>query len=77
MLTIKATRNFLNVEVRLGNLGSPEANPLVRSGPMAEDEEFSAEGVLMFFRREGTPMQANSGWTFWNSVSLGQSAEVV
>lgn len=75
--TIIASRDFLHVEVRAGNLLNPESNPLVRSGGrMNEGEQFQYESVLLFYRREGNPMVENSGWTFWNSVSLGQTAEI-
>lgn len=73
---IVATREYLTVEVRGGTSAAPEMNPTIRpTGPMHEGEEFGYECVSLFYRREGLPMQAGSGWTFWSAVTLGEKAE--
>lgn len=73
---IHATRSYLNVEVRAGTSLDPMLNPLIRTGPMDEGQVFGIECVAMYYRREGNPMVANSGMSFWNSVSLGQEVDI-
>lgn len=57
-----------NVEVREGNLSTPENNRLVYSGPVARGTWFrSSEGVTQFYRRSNDPSDPTSKLGGWSS----------
>lgn len=74
--TIRATRDYVSVEVRIGNTFDPEASQEVRSGPMQAGDVYPKECVFLYYRREGNPGVPDSGWTFWNQVSLGATVDI-
>ena len=74
--TIRATRSYINVEVRAGNTQSPTANPQVRSGPMNQGDTFSYECVFLHYQREANPGVPSSGVGPWNEVSWGNTVDI-
>lgn len=71
--TIKATRNYCNLEVREGKSNNPDANAAVSSGAVQAGWSYTgSDGTYVCYRREGNPGVCPSGMGYWvcNSTSV-------
>jgi len=71
--TIKASRNYCNLEVKEGKSNNPDGNSQVFSGAVQAGWSYTGkDGTYVCYRREGNPGVCNSGMGYWvcNSTSV-------
>ena len=71
--TIRASRNYCNVEVKEGKTNNPDANKPVFSGAVQAGWSYTgSDGTFVCYRREANPGVCPSGMGYWvcNSTSV-------
>ncbi len=70
-LSLFATQDYAQVEVRAGSVRYPDGNPQVHFGPMQAGQVFSIEADVLYFRCELRRLVPNSGFRNWTAVFDG------